>query len=136
MYLTTHHVASPTSNRGGVNVFLYLHGSYTWQGSPPPGVPDQNPGTLTAQSISVQPPGNHVLSFLDIVVPDDANWEEVRAGFMDFIGRVQRTPMPWNGHSGRCFFRAGMDLGLTNRWHREVAVLYRAAQALRLANPQ
>jgi hypothetical protein len=28
-----------------------------------------------------------------------------------------------------------MDFGLTNQWHREIAVLYRAAQALRLANP-
>lgn len=136
MYLTTHHVVSPASLREGVNVFLYLHGAYTWDGPPPPGVPEENPGALTAQSISIPPPGNRVRSFLDIVIPDEAKWEEVRVGLMDFVGRSQRSPMPWSGHSGRCFFRVGMDLGLTSQWHREIAILYRAAQALRLANPQ
>jgi hypothetical protein len=28
-----------------------------------------------------------------------------------------------------------MDLGLAQQWQRELAVLYRASQALRLANP-
>lgn len=136
MYLAAHRVVSPASKREGVNVFLYLHGSYTWEGLPPPMMPDENPGTLTAQTISLLPPGNRVRSFLDIVVPDEASWEEVRAGLMDFVGRSQHGPMPWSGHSGRCFFRVGMDLSLTSHWHREIAILYRAAQALRLANPR
>jgi hypothetical protein len=83
VYLTSHHVASPSSGHEGVNTFLYLHGSYTWTVLPP-GVPDQNPGTLTAQSISVRPPGNRVRSYLDIIAPDEARWKEVRVGLMDF----------------------------------------------------
>lgn len=134
MYLTSHHVVSPSSGHEGVNSFLYLHGAYTWT-ELPPGIPDQNPGTLTAQSISVRPPGNRVRSYLDIIAPDETRWEEVRIGLMDFVGTSQRSPLPWTGQSGRCFFRLGMELGLANQWQKELAVLYRASQALRLANP-
>jgi hypothetical protein len=136
MYLTAHHVVSPTTQSEGVNAFLYLHGSMLWDGPPPSGVPDEDPGTLVAQSLSVEPPGNRVRSYLDIVAPDAAHWEEIRQGLMDFVGCSQSAQLPWQGHSGRCLFRLGMDLGLSPNWQRELAILYRAAQALRLANPQ
>ena len=132
MYLTAHHVVSASDGHEGVNTFLYLHGSDAWT-EPPPGVPDQNPGTLAAQSISLRPPGNRVRSYLDIIAPDGTRWEEVRVSLMDFVGTCQRSPLPWTGKSGRCSFRLGMELGLANRWHKELAVLYRASQALRLA---
>jgi hypothetical protein len=118
-----------------VNTFLYLHGAITWT-EPPPEIPDQNPGTLTAQSISLRPPaGNRVRSYLDIIAPDEIPWKEVRIGLMEFVGTHQRSALPWNGRAGRCSFRLGMELGLTNQWQKELAVLYRASQALRLAHP-
>lgn len=134
MYLTSHHVVSPSSEREGVNTFLYLHGPHIWTARPPE-IPDQNPGTLTAQSISIRPPGNRVRSYLDIIAPDETRWEEVRVGLMDFVGNYQRSALPWAGQSGRCFFQLGMESGLANHWQKELAVLYRASQALRLANP-
>ena len=134
MYLTSHHVVSPTSGQEGVNTFLYLHGPCVWT-EPPAEIPDENPGTLTAQSISVRPPGNRVRSCLDIVAPDETRWEEVRTGLIGFIGVRQRSEFPWVGQFGKCFFRVGMDFGIAREWQRELAVLYRAAQALRLANP-
>lgn len=135
MYLTAHHVLDPNSGHEGVNSFLYSHGAYTWQ-APPLDIPDQNPGTLVAESISIRPPGNRVRSYLDIVGPDEARWDEVRVGLMTFVGETQRRPLPWVGTTGRCFFRIGMDRALSQQWQRELAVLYRAAQALRLANPE
>lgn len=134
MYLTSHHVVSPSRANEGVNTFLYLHGANTWT-EPPPEIPDQNPGTLAAQSISLPPPGNSVRSYLDIIAPDETRWEEVRVGLMEFVGIHQLSALPWNGRAGRCFFRLGMELGLTNQWQKELAVLYRASQALRLAHP-
>ncbi|HEY5959171.1 MAG TPA: hypothetical protein VIV60_21585 [Polyangiaceae bacterium] len=113
---------------------LYLHGAYTWQ-ELPPGVPDENPGSLAAQSISIQPPGNRVRSYFDVVTPDEVRWAEVRVGLMDFVGRLQRGPLPWSGQSGRCYFRIGMELALAQQWHKELAILYRTSQALRLAHP-
>lgn len=134
MYLTSHHVVAPTTRHEGVNSFLYLHGALTWQ-NPPHDVPDRNPGTLVAQSISIRPPGNTVRSYLDIVAPDEARWDEIRVGLMDFVGQSQPNALPWAKASGRCFFRLGMELGLAQSWHKELATLYRASQALRLANP-
>jgi hypothetical protein len=134
MYLTSQKVRPPSKQHDGVNSFLYVHGSDTWQ-VPPPDIPDRNPGRLVAQSLSVPPPGNNVRSYLDIVAPDEARWNEIRIGLMDFVGKLQRSPLPWHGVSGRCSFRLGMELGLARQWHKELAVLYRASQALRLANP-
>jgi hypothetical protein len=133
VYLTSHHVIAPATRHEGVNSFLYLHGPLVWD-RPPPEVPDQDPGTLTAQSISIRPPGNRVRSYLDIVTPDEVRWDEVRAGLVDFIGQSQRLPLPWEAASGRCYFRLGMELGLAQRWQKELALLYRASQALRMAN--
>ena len=134
MYLTSHHVIAPRTGYEGVNSFLYLHGAFTWD-FPPPDMPDQNPGTLVAQSISIPPPGNRVRSYLDIVAPDEARWDEVRIGLMDFVGQSQRNRLPWAGASGRCFFRLGMESGIAQSWQKELATLYRSSQALRLANP-
>lgn len=134
MYLTSHHVVSRTTGEDGINSFLYSHGASTWR-APPPDIPDENPGILLAKSISVAPPGNDVRSYLDIVAPDEAPWNEVRIGFMAFVGSAQRGPLPWAGVSGRCYFRLGMVFALAREWQKELAVLYRASQALRLANP-
>jgi hypothetical protein len=134
MYLTSQHVLAPATRHEGVNSLLYLHGPCSWQ-APPAEIPDQNPGTLVAQSISIRPPGNRIRSYLDIVAPDEARWDEIRVALMDFVGRAQRNQLPWVGQSIRCSFRLGMDLGLAQQWQRELAVLYRASQALRLANP-
>lgn len=62
-------------------------------------------------------------------------WEDVRVGLMDFTGQHPPRPLPWGGYAGQCCVRLGMELGLAHHWQRELAVLYRAAQALRLAHP-
>jgi hypothetical protein len=56
---------------------LYLHVGQQWEQLAPLDVPQQNPGALQAQSISVAPPGNRIRSYLDIVAPDDVRWEDV-----------------------------------------------------------
>jgi hypothetical protein len=55
---------------------------------------------------------------------------------MDFMGHAQGKPLPWGGQSGRCLFRLGLESELSSQWVGELAVLYRAAQALWLANPR
>ena len=131
MYLTAQHVRS-LDGREGINAFHYLHGPHLWQGLPPQGIPDQNPGTLTAQAIVVEPPGNRVRSYLDVVAPDETAWSEIRTGFITFVSEAQRRPFPWLGVSGRCFLRVGLEQSLANQWHREIAELYRAVQAVRI----
>lgn len=131
MYLSAQRVRS-SGGAEGVNAFHYLHGQYMWQGLPPEGIPDQNPGTLVAQAIAVPPPGNRVHSFLDVVAPDDASWSEIRPAFIAFVSAAQRQPLPWVGVFGRCLFRINMDRDAAQRWSHEIADLYRAAQAVRI----
>jgi hypothetical protein len=134
VYLTAQHVLSPVTQREGVNAFLYLHEGQAWEQLALADVPDQNPGTLLAQSISVAPPGNRVRSYLDIVAPDGVRWEDVHVGLMEVVGRCQSGPLPWASQSKSGYFRLGMDLGLSSRWQKELAVLYRSAQALWMAH--
>lgn len=136
MYLTAQRVVSPDASRKGINTFLYLHGERAWQGGPPPDVPDRDPGTLASHSISVEPPGNRVQSYLDIVAPDGTPWTDVRQALLEFVAESQPSPLPWRGHAGHCAFRLGMDSALSTHWQKELAVLYRAAQALRLAGEE
>jgi hypothetical protein len=132
MYLTAHHVLSPTTLAEGINSFLYLHGPNTWHGLPPAGIPETNPGALVAKQIVVPPPGNRVRSYLDVVAPDEALWAETRESFIRFMAQAQRQPLPWTGMEGCCLFRVGLELQLAEHWQHEIAMLYRAAEALRI----
>jgi hypothetical protein len=132
MYLTAQHVVSTSGGREGINAFCYSHGTETWMALPPAGIPDQNPGILKAQSLAVPPGGNRVRSYLDIITPDESSWTEIRQAFMTFVSANQRQPFPWQAVVGRTSFRIGIDHGLVGQWHREIADLYRAAQAVRV----
>lgn len=129
MYLTAHHVRSPQGQEG-INAFRYAHGGHVWQGLPPEGIPDQDPGVLVEQLIRVQPPGNAVRSYLDVVTPDEVSWPEIRPAFLAFVSQAQRQPFPWSGVFGRCYFRVGMDLKLASDWRHEIARLYVSLQAV------
>jgi hypothetical protein len=71
MLLTAQRVVSPHSRAQGVNVYEYLHGPYHWERVPDDVLPERNPGELVAHWVAVPAGGNRVVSFLDIVCPDD-----------------------------------------------------------------
>jgi hypothetical protein len=127
MYLTAQRVRD-SFNREGINAFRYAHG-YTWQ-LPPPGVLDQDSGVLVYEIVTIQPAGNAVRSYLDIIAPDDAFWPEIRPAFTAFVGSAQRQPFPWDGGFGRCYFYIGMDHFIAHTWRTEIANLYRALLAV------
>jgi hypothetical protein len=132
MYLTAHRVRRPTGPEEGVNAFFYVHGPTAWEGLPPEGIPDEEPGELVNSRISVQPPGNRVRSYLDIVAPDGTPWAEIGPAFIAFVSEAQVAAMPWRGIVGRCFFRVGMDAALAADWQRELLGLYNAAEIARV----
>lgn len=132
MYFTAQHVVSSAGRGEGINAFYYAHGPFTWMAFPPPGIPEQNPGVLQYQTIVVPAGGNRVRSYLDIVTPDEATWTEIRQAFSTFVSGNQRRPFPWEAVVGRTLFRIGMESSLVNRWHFEIADLYRAAQSVRI----
>lgn len=133
MYLTAQRVVSPATQREGINAFCYRHIGQAWEQLSLPDVPEDNPGILQASTLSVAPAGNRVRSYLDIVAPDDARWDDVHTGLMEFVAHKQPTPLPWAGESRTGYLRFGMERTLSQRWQKELAILYRAAQALWLA---
>ena len=82
MYVATQRVSSLITGRQGVNTFLYLHG---------PGValalPEQNPGALVWQYVDINPPGNRVLSYLDILAPDAITLDQL-SGYLSGLKHV------------------------------------------------
>ena len=68
--------------------------------------------------LGARPPGNHVRSCRDIVVPDDAVWKKLQQSFFSFVSQVGRQAFPWEGVVGRCLFRVGLEWGLVSKWHR------------------
>lgn len=129
MYVTAHRVRN-SSGMEGVNAFYYVHGPSL--PSDLGSIPDGDPGTLCTQSLAISPPGNRVRSFLDIVAPDGEGWPEVRHAFMSFVSGQHLAPFPWSARVGCCYLRTGMDTQAARAWRHEIALLFRAAQVVRL----
>jgi hypothetical protein len=129
MYLTAQRVFSPATKREGINAFYYVHGNAAWLEPP---LPESDPGTLHRKLISIDPPGNRVRSYLDIVAPDNASLTDLRHALMTFVSTNQRRTLPWKSVSGSTLLRFGADEALAQQWSREIADLFRAIEAVRL----
>jgi hypothetical protein len=71
MYLTAQRVVTRMGH-GGVNVYEYIHGPVRWAHPLPPAYwPEYNPGYLNRRDERVPPGGNAVISYLDVVAPDE-----------------------------------------------------------------
>jgi len=74
VYALAQRVASPTGTAHGINTFLHLHGdpveSIDWGDIEY--ITNLKPGRLIDQETEVQPGGNRVLSYLEVVGPDNA----------------------------------------------------------------
>ncbi len=72
MLLTAQRVVSPASRQQRVNVYQFQHGNYAWQRVPPNlPLPENNPGELVRQWIELAEGGNRVISYLDVLAPDE-----------------------------------------------------------------
>jgi hypothetical protein len=80
--------------------------------------------------VEVPPGGNRVRSYLDIIMPDEVMWAEARRSFITFLSKAQGSDFPWEGVSGRCTFRVGLEQRLAANWQHEIAQLLRAAEAV------
>jgi hypothetical protein len=88
MLLTAQHVVSPRGIHG-VNVYQYLHGSYTWLRVPDEFLPDVNPGELVNQWLGVLPGSNRIVSLLDVVAPDEVAASDVHQWLASLKYHVQ-----------------------------------------------
>ena len=107
MYVVVQRVVSRASRATGINAFVYLHPGRKWT-VPPKDIPGGDPGKLARKSLAVEPNGNVVRSYFEVVAPDDIDLQEVRKHFLAFADRAQFEPLPWEGVEGPCMFRLHM----------------------------
>lgn len=131
MLLTAQRVESGAGDEG-VNAFCNLHGSFIWSGAPPAGIPEANPGEPAHQRIEVQPGGNRVRSYLDVIAPDETPTSEILGAVQQFLVVVRDRPLPWTATVGRCTIRFGIDIGLEPVWTEEFRRLIAAAMHVRV----
>lgn len=115
----------------GVNAFCYLHGAYVWLDRPPLHIMDA-PGELVNSNITVQPPGNRVRSYLDIVTPDQTANQKILDDILNPIDLFANQPLPLNVQSGDTNFTFNIEQSLAPAWHRELEVLLHNALAVRV----
>ena len=136
IYLTAHRVRSPQTGEEGINAFRYSSGNYTWEGAPPtPVAVDKDPGVLMASTIRMRPPGNRVLSFLDVVAPFDVRVDELHEalGSLAYGRPPERFPNEWT--HARLWIRFGAERALVPFWRSEIGALGAEAIVLLSANP-
>ncbi len=98
MYLTAHNLRSP-EGKLGINAFLHLHGEHippgvSWEDPDPILIAEQYPGSLVNQSYDLPPPGNDVLSYLDIVAEDSTEKGQVSKALDEFAKNIASGNWP------------------------------------------
>lgn len=126
MYLAAQRVRAP-SGKEGINAFFYRHGR-VWLGNPPDDVlPEQDPGELVSMQLEIQPSGNRVRSYLDLVAPDETPSVQLVRLTRDLMRNADLHPLPWGIVIGDCLVRFGLDEALLPNWNAELGALLRAA---------
>ena len=108
MYLTAQRVISPQTHEMGVNTYKYIHWT-DWAGAVPEEfLPDTNPGERGQQFVEVLPPGNRVLSFLDVVLTDSSDPQSVRDLLLSLKWALPAEPLPAVRRLGNAWVRFNM----------------------------
>jgi hypothetical protein len=108
MYITAQRVVSAKGQRG-VNVYEYLHGPQTWTlPLPRQLLPENEPGRLNRSWKDVPPPGNAVISYLDVVVPDNVPRDEVARWLIALKQSIRAEAVPREYTVGPLWVRFGI----------------------------
>ena len=111
------------AGKTGINSFLHNHGQLAPWPAESWRLPETDPGKLVRQHIEVDPGGNRVRSYLDVLAPDDATSAELDVALTglwlelvaDESGPVPSTgplPNPVVYQRGRVVLRFGVEDGL------------------------
>jgi len=122
MKLVAQRVTHPVTRVQGINAFHYAHGSVTWNGPPPSGL---SHGTLHTSQIGLAPGGNQVLTYLDIVAPDETPTAALLQAFAQVCSRT--VPPPFATTIGNCTFESNMVPVFRRGWRQELVQLFNTA---------
>lgn len=121
MFLVVQHVA--TAEQDGVNAYIHEHGVRDdWEWEPPPGIPDEDPGTVIDDLTRVTVQGRgRVRSYLDIAAPDGTP-ASLSSRVHDVVASVLRSggQFPLVIVSGPIFVRFEVEEALRYDWRAEL----------------
>lgn len=125
MYLTAQRVRRARDGREGINAFYYVSQLDVWAPEhEPPFTPDEDPGVLENQILTVPPPGNRVRSYLDVVAEDFTPLVTIRRSFAIAAGQIQPAGLPFDVVVGACWFRFNAEAALVHVWRHEMGLLF------------
>jgi hypothetical protein len=125
MKLTAQRVTQPATGVHAIHAFYFTHQSYFWVGPPPP---ELGHGLLTDSHVPLGAGGNHVLTYLDIITPDETPAATILRVFAQLY---DQHPPPFRTQIGNCTFESSMISAFASVWRAELAQLYDAAIAIR-----
>lgn len=77
--------------------------------------------------LKIQPSGNRVRSYLDLVAPDETPSVQLARWTRDLMRNADLHPLPWGIVIGDGLVRFGLDEALLPNWNAELGALLRAA---------
>lgn len=122
MKLVAQRVTHPVTRAQGINAFHYAHGSVIWNGPPPS---ELGHGTLHASQVGLAPGGNRVLTYLDIVTPDETPTATLLQAFAQVYSCT--APPPFATTIGNCTFESNMVPVFRRGCRQELVHLFNAA---------
>jgi hypothetical protein len=119
MLLVAQRVISTTRRVQGVNVYRYRHSRLGWPADPR--VMLDEPGkTLEKKDVSLRPGRNRIVSFLDVVAPDDAMPGEILGELRQLRAQAPPPELPAERVLGRCAVRWGLEERMLPFWRGEL----------------
>lgn len=128
MKLVAQRVMSPATRTQATNAFHYVHGGLAWAGLPPA---ELGHGVIQALRVELPPGGNHVLTYLDIVAPDETPTLTILRAFTELYD-FDRPP-PFVHTVENCTFSCAMIHAFQLVWRAELIYLYNEAISVRLS---
>jgi hypothetical protein len=105
--ITAQRVVAAASRRHGINIYQYLHGR-SWPGRVPDELlPERNPGELVHEWDQLPGGGNHVVSFLDVVAPDEIAPVDLHQSLASLKYRLSSVMSPMAVYLDPCWIRFG-----------------------------
>lgn len=120
MYLTAHRVVSPTGNEG-IHAFYRTHGE-SWRGLDTD--VETAPSQLVRARRELEPGGNRVRSYLDIIAPDLISPSSIITDFETWIRGEAPVQFPCQFHAMNSVVRMGVERALAASWRGEAQRLF------------
>lgn len=136
MYLTAHRIRS-SSGAEALHAFLHVHeAAHPWPQEPWK-VPEQHPGRLIAQSTSIPPGGNSVISYLDIMSREPTDATSLRQLLTRLSSTIPGGLEPFRYVEGSLYIQFSAVSAIQEQEHRqdEFRCLARAAADLFTEQP-